>query len=64
MAEELKCKEIQEYGAKIISNIDEYCRKNELSYFMAGGTVLGAVRHKGFIPWDDDVDLRMPRPDY
>ena len=64
MAEELKCKEIQEYGAKIISNIDEYCRKNELSYFMAGGTVLGAVRHKGFIPWDDDVDLMMPRPDY
>ncbi|WP_080796987.1 LicD family protein [Arabiibacter massiliensis] len=48
----------------ILLAFDEFCKKNELSYWLIYGTLLGAVRHEGFIPWDDDIDVVMPYGDY
>ena len=49
---------------EILDQIDAFCRKHGLKYSLAYGTLIGAVRHGGFIPWDDDVDIVMPREDY
>jgi len=49
---------------KILLAIDQVCKEHGLRYYLIAGTLLGAVRHKGFIPWDDDLDIAMPRPDY
>ncbi|MBQ6998051.1 MAG: LicD family protein [Oscillospiraceae bacterium] len=57
-------KKVQLLILKIFIEFDRICKANNLRYYMAGGTLLGAVRHKGFIPWDDDLDVVMPRKDY
>ena len=60
--EELKI--IQKELVIIMDEIHQFCEDNNITYFLGGGAALGAVRHKGFIPWDDDIDIFMPRKDY
>ncbi len=56
--------QIKECEANILSIFADFCKKNNLRYYLSYGTLIGAVRHKGFIPWDDDIDVEMPRADY
>lgn len=56
--------EKQKYLLKLFQEVDEICKEHNLRYVMAGGSLVGAVRHEGFVPWDDDVDLYMPRSDW
>ena len=56
--------ELKKVELDILSYFVDFCEKHNLQYFLAYGTLIGAIRHKGFIPWDDDVDLQMPRHDY
>lgn len=55
---------IQRANTELLTIFDKICRDNNLQYWIDFGTLLGAKRHKGFIPWDDDIDLGMPRNDY
>lgn len=56
-------KQVWKTEVEILDAVDDICRKNNLRYSLAYGTLVGAVRHKGFIPWDDDIDLMMARED-
>lgn len=57
-------REAQLGAYEILKFLDKFCRENNLKYFLMYGSLIGAVRDKGIIPWDDDIDIMMPRPDY
>ena len=54
----------QQVSMKILKYLIEICEKHNLTYFMYGGTLIGAVRHQGYVPWDDDIDVIMFREDF
>lgn len=64
MKGELSTREVQLASLEVLKKIDEICTQEGIRYWVMYGTLIGAIRHHGFIPWDDDLDIAMPRPDY
>ena len=56
--------EIKKIELELLTLVDKICRKNNIEYSLGGGSLLGSVRHKGFIPWDDDIDIMLTRENY
>lgn len=56
--------EMQQYYIPILNHIDELCRKYDIKYSISDGSLIGAIRHKGFVPWDDDIDISFDRSNY
>ena len=61
---EMTLQEVQQVSLDILKDVHAFCESHDIKYSLHYGTLIGAIRHKGFIPWDDDIDLVMPRPDY
>lgn len=61
---EISLEEMKKVEIGVLMHIDSFCKEHKLQYAIGYGTLIGAVRHQGFIPWDDDIDIMMPRPDY
>ena len=61
---QLSLEEVKKIELNILVEFSKFCNQHNLKYYLAYGTLLGAIRHNGFIPWDDDIDVIMPRPDY
>ena len=61
---ELSLQELREIELSLLKKFDAFCAENNIRYFLSNGTLLGAVKYNGFIPWDDDVDVLVPRDDY
>ena len=57
-------KEVQVFGLSILKEAIAICERHNLTYYLSCGTLIGAVRHQGFIPWDNDIDIELPLPDY
>jgi lipopolysaccharide cholinephosphotransferase len=64
MGKQLTIEEVKKMNLDILSVVADFCEKNGLRYWLYYGTLIGAIRHNGYIPWDDDIDIIMPRPDY
>ena len=64
MKKYITLEDIRKIQLDILRNVHNFCIKNNIRYSLGGGTLLGAIKHKGYIPWDDDIDIMMPRPDY
>ena len=64
MANHYNTRDLQSCALQNLLAVDKVCREHNIRYYISDGTMLGAVRHGGFIPWDDDLDIVMPRPDY
>lgn len=61
---QIDSEEVKQVVFAILVEYARFCKDNNLCFYLSGGTLLGAIRHKGFIPWDDDIDVCMPRPDF
>lgn len=61
---QMTAEELARVQVRILRVVAGFCGQHDIRFFLWAGTLLGAVRHRGFIPWDDDIDLAMPRPDY
>lgn len=64
MKNKLSLQDVQRVSTEVLSDVHNFCIAHNINYSLAYGTLIGAIRHKGFIPWDDDIDIIMLRPDY
>ncbi|WP_288854205.1 LicD family protein [uncultured Bacteroides sp.] len=62
--QEITLEERKKLQFEILCSVHDFCVENDITYFLSSGTLIGAVRHQGYIPWDDDIDIAMPRKDY